>query len=176
MDTNFGDYHLSKDEPPLFTLYPCWVCLKYPMYWPINHPRRKTLCRRALLLGLLVQMNHHFSSRFSIDSHHEPKLHSWHSETQWFERNAFVVSSTGILNVNPEVHIQHVAENFDHSVRPVVTSNTFHVMEMIISVPLGGKVSIQVPCKIVRLQDIEAVSRVDVKYLNWTHKILHLGN
>ena len=40
---------------------------------------------------------------------------------KWFERNAFVVSSTDILNVNPDVHIQDVAENFDHSIRAVVT-------------------------------------------------------
>ena len=175
MDTNSGCCHLSKDETPsLFTLYPCWVCWKYPMYWPINHPRRKTPCVRTLLLGLWVQMNHHFSSRFSIDSLHEPKLHSWHSETQWFERNVVVVSDTGILNVNPEVHIQHVAENFDHSVSALITLNTFHVMEMIITVPEGGKVSM--PCKIVRLQDIKVVSRVDVNYLNWMHMVLHLGN
>ena len=115
-------------------------------------------------------MNHHFSSRFSIDSLHEPELHSLYSETQWFERNAFVVSGIDILNVNPEVHIQHVAENFD-SVRGVVTLNTFHVTEMITTVPRGEKVLIQVPSKIVRLQDIEVVSRVNAKYLNWMHMV-----
>ena len=81
------------------------------MYWPIKHARRRTLCVRTLLLGLWVQMNRHFSSQFSINSLHEPKLHSVYSETQWLERNAFVVSGTDILNVNPEVHVQHVAEN-----------------------------------------------------------------
>ena len=101
-------------------------------------------------------MNRHFSSEFSNDSLHEPKLHSLYSETQWFERNAFVVSGTDILNVNLEVHIQHVAENFDHSVRAVVNLNTFHVMEMITTVPLGEKVSIQgqaksCVCKILKL-------------------------
>ena len=83
-------------------------------------------------------MNHQFSSGFSIDSLHEPKLHSLYSETQKFERNAFVVSGTDILNVNPEVHIQHMTENFDHSVWAVVTLNTFHVMEMVTTVPFGG--------------------------------------
>ena len=177
MDANSGCCHLSKGEiSSLFTLYPWWICWKYPMHWPINHTRRKTPCIRTLLLGLWVQMNRHFSSRFSIDSLHEPKLHSLHSETQWFERNAFVDSGADIPNVNPEVHIQHLAENFDHSVRAVVTLNTFHVMEMIITVPLGGKLPIQVPCKIVRLQDIKVVSRVNVKYLNWMHVVLHLRN
>ena len=47
--------------------------------------------------------------------------------------------------------------------RAMVTSNTFHGIEMITTVPLGGKVSIQVTSKIVRLQDIEVVSRVNVK-------------
>ena len=108
-------------------------------------------------------MKRHFSSKFSNDSLHEAKLHSFYSETQWFERNAFVVSGTDVLNVNPEVHIQHAAENLDHSVRTVVNLNTFHVMEMITTMPLGGKVSIQVPSKIVHLQDIEVVSRVNVK-------------
>ena len=55
------------------------------------------------------------------------------------ERNAFVVSGTDILNFNPEVHMQHVAENVGHSVWAVVTLNTFHVMEMITTVPFGGK-------------------------------------
>ena len=77
-----------------------------------------------------------FQLPFSIDSLNEPKFHSLYSETQWFERNAFVVSGTDILNVNPEVHIQHVAENSDHSVRAVVTLNTFHVMVMITTEPL----------------------------------------
>ena len=49
-------------------------------------------------------------------------------------------------------------------------------MEMITTVPLEGKVPIQVPSKIVRLQDIEVVSRVNVKYLNWMHMVLHLSN
>ena len=77
-----------------------------------------------------------------------------------------MISGTDILNINPEVHIQHAAENFDHSVKAVVTLNTFHVMEMITTVPLGGKVLIQVPCKVVCLQVNEVVSRVNVKYLN----------
>ena len=49
-------------------------------------------------------------------------------------------------------------------------------MEMITTVPPGGKVLTQVPRKIMSLQDIEAVSRVNVKYFNGMHMVLHFTN
>ena len=49
-------------------------------------------------------------------------------------------------------------------------------MELITTVPPGGKILIQVPRKIVSLQDIETVGRVNVKYLNGMHMVLHLRN
>ena len=48
-------------------------------------------------------------------------------------------------------------------------------MKMITTVPPGGKILTQVPRKIMSLQDIEAVSRVNVKYLNGMHMVLHLN-
>ena len=74
---------------------------------------RNTLCVRTLMLGLDVQIHGHFSSRFLIDSLYEHELHSLYSETHWFEWSAFVVSGTDIPNANPEIHIQHVADEFD---------------------------------------------------------------
>ena len=103
----------------------------------------------------------------------EHEFHSLYSETHWFEWSAFVVSGTDIPNANPEVHIQHVAENLTKS---VIALNTFHVMEMITTVPPGGKILTQVPRKIMSLQDIEAVSRVNVKYLNGMYIVLHFRN
>ena len=49
-------------------------------------------------------------------------------------------------------------------------------MEMITTVPPGGKILTQVSRKIMSLQDIEAVSRVNVKYLNGMHMVLHFRN
>ena len=49
-------------------------------------------------------------------------------------------------------------------------------MKMITTVPPGGKILTQVPSKIMSLQDIEAVSRVNVKYLNGMHMVLHFRN
>ena len=49
-------------------------------------------------------------------------------------------------------------------------------MEMITTVPTGGKILIQVPRRIMCLQDIEAVCRVIVKYLNGMHMVLHFRN
>ena len=49
-------------------------------------------------------------------------------------------------------------------------------MEMITTVRLGGKILTQVPRKIMSLQDIEAVSRVNVKYLNGMYMVLHFKN
>ena len=46
-------------------------------------------------------------------------------------------------------------------------------MEMITTVPPGGKILTQVPRKVMSLQDTEAVSRVNVKYLNGMHTVLH---
>ena len=59
-----------------------------------------------------------------------------YKEIHWFEGSKFAVSGAYIPNVNTEVHIQHVTETFDHSVRTVVTLNTFYVMGMINTVPL----------------------------------------
>ena len=47
---------------------------------------------------------------------------------------------TDIPNVNPEVHIQHVAKIFDHNVRTVVALDTFSKMGMLI-IPSGKESS-----------------------------------
>ena len=49
-------------------------------------------------------------------------------------------------------------------------------MEMITTMPPGGQILTQVPRKIMILQVIEAVSRVNVKYLNGMHMVLHFLN
>ena len=60
--------------------------------------------------------------------------------------------------------------------KSVIALNTFHVMEMITTVPPGGKLLTQVPRKIMILQDIEAVSKVNVKFFNGMHMVLHFRN
>ena len=49
-------------------------------------------------------------------------------------------------------------------------------MEMITTAPPGGKILTQEPKTSMSLQDIEAVSRVNVKYLNGMHMVLHFRN
>ena len=95
-------------------------------------------------------------------------------KTHWFEWSAFVVSGTDIPNANPEVHIQNVAEKFDQKCNCFkhisCKGNDYHRAHP------GGKILTQVPRKIMSLQDIEAVRRVNVKYLNGMHMVLGIRN
>ena len=81
-----------------------------------------------------------------------------------FEGSTFVDSGADIPNADPEVDIQNVTETFDHSIRSVVTSITFHVMVIITNVSPGESINANAK-KIMILQNIEAVSRMNVKYL-----------
>ena len=78
-----------------------------------------------------------------------------------------------IPNANPEVHIQHVAEKFDQTCNCCkhipCNGDDYH------RAPMGGNINPSAK-KIMSLQDLEAVCRVNAKYLNGMHMVLHFRN
>ena len=68
---------------------------------------RALLC--PLQLGLGVQLHHHFSSRFLIDSLHTHGFCCSYSEVQHFERSASLCQGSDIPNPTPNQFIQYAA-------------------------------------------------------------------
>ena len=104
---------------------------------------RAILC--PLQLGLGVQLHHHFSSRFLIDSLNAYGFCCSYSEVQHFERNASVCQGTNFADFAPNQVIQYVADNVDHNKITIDGRNTFHGMGMIATITPGTKRSYQIP-------------------------------
>ena len=68
-----------------------------------------------LLLGLAVEMHHHFASQYLIDTLNEHRFCSPYHEFQRFERNAALTSGTDVPNFTELDHIQYI-DNVDHKV------------------------------------------------------------
>ena len=63
-----------------------------------------------LQIGLAVQMHHHFSSRFLIDSLHKHGFCSSYKEVQMFEKSAAVHHNTDIPDVSNNNFVQYACD------------------------------------------------------------------
>ncbi|VDH88747.1 Hypothetical predicted protein [Mytilus galloprovincialis] len=97
-----------------------------------------------LQIGLGIQMHHHFSSRFLIDTLFNLGFCSSYSEVQKFEMNAAASRSTEIANENQSV-VQYIADNVDHNIRSLDGFGTFHGMGIIAASTPGIKTARSVP-------------------------------
>ena len=120
-----------------------------------------------LQIGLAVQMHYNFGSRFLIDSLHEHGFCSSYSEVQRFEHSAALTRGTDIPNFCVNDTIQYMADNVDHNVNTIDGLNTFHGMGMITTITPARKLKISVPRITVNFEDIEAVGKVNIKYLTF---------
>ena len=97
-----------------------------------------------LQLGLGVQMHHHFSSRFLIDTLHSMGFCSSYSAIQNFERSAAVTQGVDIPEYKEDCFIQYIADNVDHNTRTLDGHGTFHGMGMVVTITPNTKVSRQI--------------------------------
>ena len=123
---------------------------------------RVLLC--PLQLGLGVQLHHHFSSRFLIDSLNNHGFCCSYSEVQLFERSASVCMGTDIPNLTPDRVVQYAADNVDHNTITIDGLNTFHGMGMIATITPGTKRSFHVPRITVPTEEICSIGHVNIKH------------
>ncbi|CAG2196498.1 unnamed protein product [Mytilus edulis] len=97
-----------------------------------------------LQIGLGIQMHHHFSSRFLIDTLYNLGFCSSYSEVQKFEMNAAASRSTENENEN-QSFVQYIADNVDHNIRSLDGFGTFHGMGIIAASTPGIKTARSVP-------------------------------
>ena len=111
-----------------------------------------------------MQLHHHFSSRFLIDSLNTYGFCCSYSEVQRFERNASVCQGTDIPNLTPDQVVQYVANNVDHNIITIDDQNTFHGMGMIATITPATSTSYHIPRVTVPTEDICSIGHVNIKY------------
>ena len=112
-------------------------------------------CPRALIcplqLGSAVQLDHHFKSRFLIDTLQTHGFCYSYAEVHKFKRCASVHDESSLARVTSAHAVQHVADNADHDVCTADGRNTFHGMALLATVSLDevsqkGKIPIYPYC------------------------------
>ena len=116
-----------------------------------------------LQFGLGVQLYHHFSSRFLIDSLHHHGFCCSYQEVQRFEHNAAQSHGTGIPNLSTQF-VQYGADNVDHNIRTLDGHGTFHGMGMIVAITPGTSPGQSIPRAKVTSLDVAAIGRVKIHF------------
>lgn len=93
---------------------------------------RALIC--PLQLSLAVQMDHHFSSRFLLDTLYKLGFCSSYSEVQMFKRCAATSHDDGLGSISNNHVVQYVADNVDHDICTLDGRFTFHGMGMLAAV------------------------------------------
>ena len=113
-----------------------------------------------LQLGLGIQMHHHLSSKFLIDSLSSHGFCSPYTVVQKLERSAAVNHGTDIPGYTPDIFVQHVADNVDHNTRTLDASGTFHGMGIIATITPGIQCRKIVPKKQVTVEEVAAAGDI----------------
>ena len=116
-----------------------------------------------LPLGLGVQLHHHFSSKFLVDTLYSHGFCSSYSTVQNFEGSAAVTQGTDIPGYTPDSFIQYVADNVDHNVRTLDGLGTFHGMGIIATVTPGTTSSRFIPKRSVTKEEIAKAGKIDIR-------------
>lgn len=116
-----------------------------------------------LQIALGVQLQHHFASRFLIDSLHAHGYCSSYKEVTRFNQNAAVYQGTDIPNHKGEF-VQYAADNVDHNIRTLDGHNTFHGMGIIAMITPGTTQGHPIPRAQVTASDIETTGRIQIQY------------
>lgn len=153
----------------LGTTYTIAQLSKWPIFFLIIKlaPRESWSRPRVLLaplqFGLGVQLYHHFSSRFLINSLHHHGFCCSYQEVQQFEHNAAQSHGTGIPNLSTEF-VQYGADNVDHNIRTLDGHGTFHGMGMVVAVTPETSSGQSIPRAKVTSLDVTAVGRVQIRF------------
>ena len=122
-----------------------------------------------LQIGLGVQLHHHYSSRFLIDTLHKHGFCCSYNEVHQLEQNAVLSYGTDIPSYTSQF-VQYVADNV-HNIKTLDGNNTFHGMEMIATITPKIKKSNAILSVKVTPRDIAAIGRVPIQF----HKDESLG-
>ena len=87
-----------------------------------------------LQLGLGVQMHHHFSSEFLIDSLNSHGFCASYKTVQKYKRSAAVAQGTEIPGYTPGQFVQYSADNVNHNLRTLDGTGTFNGMGIIAAI------------------------------------------
>jgi hypothetical protein len=128
----------------------------------IMQATRPRILLAPLLIGLGVQMHHHFQSKFLVDSLHQHGFSCSYSEVKMFERSASVAQGTQIPNLTPNTFVQYSGDNVDHNVRSLDGKGTFHGMGIIAMVTPGTKSGRRIPRVQVTSEDIASVGQIQI--------------
>lgn len=104
----------------------------------IMQAARPRVLLAPLQIALAIQMHHHFSSRFLIDSLHKHGFCSPYKEVVRFEQNAAANQGTDIPNYDAQF-VQYSADNVDHNIRTIDGANTFHGMGIIAIIIISSR-------------------------------------
>jgi hypothetical protein len=129
----------------------------------IMQAARPRVLHAPLQIGLGVQMHHHFSSRFLIDSLHNHGFSCSYQEVKQFEENSALAQGTTIDNSEGKF-IQYSADNVDHNIRTLDGHNTFHGMGMIAAVTPQARIKSFIPRQKVSQKDIIQIGRIQIHY------------
>ena len=104
---------------------------------------RSRIIISPLLLGVALQMHHHYFSKFLIDTLKLLKFGPSYFEVLRFEKNAAINYGIELQGITSDSLVQHVADNVDHNICALDGRNTFHGMGIIANVTPGLKVTLK---------------------------------
>ena len=112
-------------------------------------------------LGLGIQLHHHFSSRFLIDTLHHLGFCSNYNEIVKFERSAAISQTDIFSSISPDSFVQFVADNVDHDICTIDGKGTFHGMGIIATVtPASKKTHLNIPRMEVTSRDLKEAGSI----------------
>ena len=117
-----------------------------------------------LQLGLGIQLHHHFSSRFLIDSLHHHGFCSSYNDVQQFEGDAAFTHNVSVPNFTTQF-MQNAADNVDHNIWTIDGNDTFHGMGMISMITPGAFTKgVPIPKGNITYSNIAKFGRIPIHY------------
>ena len=116
-----------------------------------------------LQLGLGVQMHHHFSCKFLIDSLNSHGFCASYKNVQKYERSTGVAQGTEIPGYTPVHFEQYSADNVDHNIRTLDGTGTIHGKGIIAVITPSTKATIPIPIRKVSVEDIAKVEQIEIR-------------
>ena len=123
-----------------------------------------------LQLGLAVQMNHMYRSRFLIDSLSTLGFSSSYAEVQRFELNAACSRAPDLLGSDIDMlhtSLLFAGDNVDHNIITLDGKGTFHGMGMIATITPGKQVSRIIPRK--KMADLKLVELTEIDIVDYRY-------
>lgn len=115
-----------------------------------------------LQIGLGIQLNHHFGSRFLIDVCHALGFCASYNEVNKFASSSAVSQSDIIQGLQQNNSLQFVADNVDHNSCTLDGHDTFHGMGIIASVTPGSYTDTPIRRMTVSADDLRNLGKIDV--------------